>query len=82
MPKLLQLISDGDGAPSTMRVMSLLIVFPVMIVWTVLSIQQNQFVVMDSHLLTLVGLALGGKAVQSFAERETPPVSPIVNRES
>jgi hypothetical protein len=70
MNKLVELISDGTGAPSTMRVMSLLIVVPVMVVWTVLSIRQNTFVPIDGTTLTLVGFALGGKSLQSFAEKD------------
>jgi len=37
MNKLMQLISDGDGAPSTMRFAVLLIIVPIMTVWTVLA---------------------------------------------
>jgi hypothetical protein len=67
-----QLISDGAGELSTMRVMSLAVVVPVMIVWTVLSIRQNTFIVPDAKIITLVGTAMGSKALQSFSENFSP----------
>lgn len=51
-----------------MRVMSLAVVVPVMIVWTVLCIRQNQFIIPDTRIVTLLATAIGGKAVQSFSE--------------
>lgn len=69
MNKLLQLIGDGEQ-PSTLRVAVLIIIAPVMTVWTVLSIKQNQFIIPDAKILALVVSALGSKALQAFAERD------------
>ena len=68
MNKLFQLISDGDGAPSTMRVAVLLIIVPIMTVWTVLSIKAGQMIDLDVKWLGLIAAALAAKTGQSFAE--------------
>jgi len=68
MNKLFQLISDGDGAPSTMRVAVLLIIVPIMTVWTVLSIKTGQMIDLDVKWLGLIAAALTAKMGQSFAE--------------
>lgn len=67
-----QLISDDTGAPSTMRVLALVIVVPVMIVWTTLCIRQNTFIVPPSGIISLLVTGIGGKALQSFAENLAP----------
>ncbi len=59
-----------------MRVMSLAVVVPVMIVWTVLSIRQNTFIIPDTKIITLIGTAMGGKALQSFSENFSGVVRP------
>lgn len=79
MNLLRQLISDGE-MPSTMRVLVLIVVVPVMIVWTVLSIKTGQFIVPDAKIIGLLISALGAKSLQSFAER--PQVSTPVSQPS
>lgn len=74
MNYLKQLISDGE-APSVMRVLALLIVIPVMIVWTALSIKKGEFIIPDMKIVSLVIAAISGKTVQSFAEALTPATS-------
>lgn len=74
--KLASLIQDDTGAVSSMRVMSLVVVVPVMIVWTVLCIKQNTFIVPDAKVITLIATALGSKALQSFSENFAPSPKP------
>lgn len=61
------MISDGEHA-SAMRVIALVIVVPIMVVWTVLCIKQGQFIIPDWRIVSLVVSAVGGKTLQSFAE--------------
>jgi hypothetical protein len=70
--KLLSLIQDDTGALSSMRVMTLIVVIPVMLVWTVLSIRQNVFVPMPVEMMGLIIAALGAKAAQSKFENLNP----------
>ncbi len=72
---LKQLISDGE-MPSTTRVLALVVVVPIMIVWTVLCIRQGQFIIPDTKIILLVATAVGGKTLQSFAENLKPQPSP------
>jgi hypothetical protein len=62
-----QLISDGEQ-PSTMRVLALIVVVPVMVVWTVLCIKKGEFIIPDARIITLIVSVFGSKAIQSFAE--------------
>ena len=78
-----QLISDDGGAPSTMRVMGLVVVVPFMIVWTVLSIKTGVLIIPDTKLVMLVASAFAGKSAQSLFENFTgihfslPPAVPV-----
>lgn len=72
MNPLRQLISDGDGQLSTMRAINFIVVVPVMVVWTVLSIRQNTFIIPDAKIITLLATTIGGKALQSFSENFSP----------
>ena len=72
MNKLNQLLSDGDGQPSLMRVMALLIVCPIMFVWAWLSIKAGTMIPIPWTQITALGGALGFKALQSFAENKGP----------
>jgi hypothetical protein len=79
---LQQMIADGDGLPSTMRVLVLIIVIPIMVVWSILSIKKGDFIIPDPKILYLVATAIGGKAVQSFAENlhpTNPPAAPAAS---
>jgi hypothetical protein len=78
-----QLISDGEQ-PSLMRVIALIVVVcvvpPMMVVWVILSLRQNAFVVPPAGFITLLSVVFGAKSFQSFAENFTgihfslPPV--------
>ena len=74
--KLLSLIQDDTGALSSMRVMTLIVVIPVMLVWTVLSIRQNVFVPMPVEMMGIIVAALGAKAAQSKFENPQPITAP------
>ena len=78
MNKLTQLISDGDGQPSTMRLAVLLIIVPIMTVWTVLSIKTGAMIDLDAKWLGLIAAALAAKTGQSFAEAQGAPAVPLV----
>jgi len=74
-----QLISDDSGAPSTMRVMGLIVVAPFMIVWAVLSIKTGTLIIPDAKLVMLVGSAFAGKSAQSLFENFTGiSIHPVV----
>lgn len=66
--KFATLIQDDTSAVSSMRVMTLAVVLPVMFVWTVISIRQNTFAPMPMEVMSLVIAALGAKAAQSKFE--------------
>lgn len=68
MSWLKQLLSDGEQ-PSTMRVLLLVIV----LVWAVLCIRQNTFVVPDMKVIGFLGTLLGAKTLQSFSENLSAP---------
>jgi hypothetical protein len=70
MKFLQQLISDGE-MPSTMRVLALVVVVPVMVVWSVLCIKQNTFIIPDGKIVMLVVTAIGGKFLQSVQENSS-----------
>jgi hypothetical protein len=75
MNSLKALISDGDGAPSTMRVAVLLILLAMIIpkVWVAISTNNPETFTADD--LKMIGVVLGAKAAQSYAESKTstPP---------
>jgi hypothetical protein len=71
--KLLQLIADDTGAPSTMRVVFLFVVLAVVTVWAALSIKAGQFVPLPEGALQLLGIFMGGKVAQSFSENFSNP---------
>ena len=60
---LKQLVSDGDQ-PSTMRVLLLIVV----LVWAILCLRQNTFVVPDVRVIGFLGTLFGAKVGQSFSE--------------
>ncbi len=67
--------------PSTGRVLSLAVVIPIMIVWTVLCIKKGDFIIPDQKIVALVISAIGGKTIQSFIEAvsiKPAPAAPAV----
>jgi hypothetical protein len=64
---LKQLIGDGDQ-PSTMRVIVLAIVLPVMFVWAWLCIKKGEFIAPPWEIIATLVAAVLGKSAQSFAE--------------
>jgi len=68
MNKLNELFSDGDGQPSMIRVLTMMVVVTVVGVWAALSIKAGRMLPLDWSQVGLVGGAFGFKALQSFAE--------------
>lgn len=63
------LISNGDGNPSLMRVASLLVVVDTMAVWTYKCITATEWVPVDQSTAILVVGVLGAKAIQKHNEK-------------
>jgi hypothetical protein len=76
MNGLKALISDGNGDPSTMRVLTILFSLALIVPKVVISIRTSNPVVFDSTDLEIIGVILGAKAAQSFAENKTPATPP------
>jgi len=75
---MIDFLKDSDGQMSSMRVMSFMIVFMVMVAWCLVSWKQGQLVDLSPEQLGLIAMALGGKAIQKQIEKPgskpTPPV--------
>lgn len=65
---LKNLIADGTGAPSSMRIAFLLIISAVLAVWVTLCIRSGSFIPLPNSILTLLGVAMAGKVGQSLTE--------------
>lgn len=74
MNRLLQLIGDGEQ-PSTMRVLVLVIVVPIMLVWAVLCLRQNTFIVPDWKVVSLIITGVAGKWLQSTSEAQQDAIA-------
>ena len=72
---LLQFLKDDTGQYSAMRLVFILWSFVIALVWTYLSIKTGVFVSIPNSLITLIGMLLGGKVLQSASESLTPPKS-------
>lgn len=72
-----QLISDGE-MPSTMRVLVLLIVAPIMIVWAALCIKRGEFIAIPMEQASLIGAALAAKWGQVRIENPSATPAPVV----
>ena len=71
---------DATGAPSMMRLLSFLIIVVVLLVWVgmnavalLLGPAAGPFHLVDfgTQMVIVIGIALGGKAAQSFAEMKS-----------
>lgn len=70
MNPIKELLSDGEQL-STMRVVLFLIIGPIMLVWAWTSIKAGKMLPMDWSQIAALGAAMGGKALQSFAENQS-----------
>lgn len=62
------LIADAKGAPSSMRVLSFLVITDVMLVWTYLCISTGVFITLSYDMILLILGVLGVKAYQRKIE--------------
>jgi hypothetical protein len=72
MNALKTLIADNNGDPSTMRVVVLILVMAIVVPKVYVAIATKNPVVFDTTDLEMIGLVLGAKAAQSFAENKNP----------
>jgi len=69
----IQFIQDGYGAFSATRLAFLLWVVGVLAVWIYLSIVRAESLLhIDSSVVTLIGILMTGKVVQSFSPNDGP----------
>ncbi|MDB0510056.1 hypothetical protein [Ralstonia solanacearum] len=74
--KIVQFLQDGSGNLSATRLGFLLWVIGVLLVWADVSITHPESVHgIDNSVLTLIGILMSGKVVQSFSANDgpTPP---------
>jgi len=77
MNKFSQLISDGDGQPSSMRFAFLYVVITVMTAWFILSIRKGDLIPIDWTQVATVVFAFLGKAAQARSENRLLQVAPL-----
>lgn len=74
--KIVQFLQDGSGTLSATRLGFLLWVIGVLVVWAVVSVTHPESAHgIDNSVLTLIGILMIGKVVQSFSANDgpTPP---------
>ena len=73
---MLDLVSDGNGSASTMRVATLLIVIAVLVNWIYLTVHTGQQQPLDWQEVGLVVGSLAAKAAQVKLESNSGSVAP------
>jgi hypothetical protein len=68
MKKMLEFLEDGTGALSATRLGFLLWVLGVLGVWAVDSVLTQKVQGIDNSIITIIGILMSGKVVQSFSE--------------
>jgi len=68
MNKLLEVVHDGGGAVSNMRVIALLVAVAVVGTWTAVSVKKMELQPLDLNSVALVLGASGLKVIQSRSE--------------
>ena len=64
----MEMLKDSKGQTSSMRAMSFMVVFLVMLGWVIVSGLQHHMVEIPNSLLGLIGMALSGKTLQKWVE--------------
>ncbi len=72
MNKLSQLISDGDGVPSTMRVAVLLVLVAMLVCKVYMVIAHNEVFGFTDNDVKILVTVFGAKAAQSYVENKAP----------
>lgn len=75
------MLGDCKGAPSTMRVLSCIVIINIMAVWSYLSITTATFIQLDYDIIFLILGVLGVKAYQRKIEGESCEKEPKENNE-
>jgi len=65
----IEFLRGGPKRLSATRLAFLLWVVGVLIVWMADSFRQGQLAPIDSSIVTLIGILMGGKALQRFGEK-------------
>jgi len=60
---------SNSGDVSIMRIVTILIVFNIMAVWTITCLSQGEMVDMAAGNVSVLGIAILGKGLQSFGEK-------------
>lgn len=71
MKKILNAFYDNKGKLSLMRILSAFVIVLPISVWAAVCIYTWQIQIFPEGIAMIVGAAFGGKAVQSFAEKDT-----------
>lgn len=66
--KILEFLQDGTGAFSATRLGFLLWVIGVLLAWMINSIITQKLQGLDASIITIIGILMSGKVVQSFSE--------------
>lgn len=72
----LQFFQDGSGSYSATRLAFLLWSFFVLTVWCYVSIKTEKLVTIDQQVVTIIGILMTGKVVQSFSVSDGTPKPP------
>lgn len=64
----LQMFNDLNGKTSSIRILTFMVVFIIMVVWAYISMKSETMISIDPGLIGVIGTLIGGKAIQSFAE--------------
>lgn len=70
----MKLFQDSKGQTSSMRAMSFMVVFLIMLGWVIVSGLQHRLVEIPNSLLALVGMALSGKNIQKWIEEKVSDI--------
>ena len=65
-----EFLQGGDQGLSATRLAFLLWVVGVLVVWMADSISQGQLARIDYSVVSLIGILMGGKALQRFGEKD------------
>ncbi len=77
MKRLSEFFEEPAGGLSASRLLMLGWGFVILGVWTFASIHAKALVPIDNSVITMFGVAVGGKVVQRFGEKnDSPPPTP------
>ena len=68
LKNFLSFLKEANGDWSCMRIMQLIVLIPVMFVWTYISLRNNAMTTFSNTNVALLGVIFDAKAVQKFGE--------------